>query len=250
MRRYNYFQSLPLAFYSRSLYRDVGQQWRGAGIWYILLLAFICTLIFGFRLGQLGYYGFTDVKSIVVQLPTLTITKGILSIDKPEPYFIKDPQSNRVLAIIDTSGQYTSLTDTSAFVLLTQNKIFTRHGETIKQYVLPDVHRIYTPEKIIRFLGLLMYVFVVVACLLAWLCYFILGLLESFLYAGLAKLLLHTGLTYKTLYRLAAVSLTPAFILAAILSLFAIQFPYRWLIYILLPLAYLIYAIRVNWEKS
>ena len=45
----------------------------------------------------------TSAREFVVQLPTITIFHGELSIDEEEPYFIKDPETGEVFAIIDTT---------------------------------------------------------------------------------------------------------------------------------------------------
>ena len=38
MKRYSIFHPLVLSFFSKSLYRDVGKNWRGTGLLYLLLI--------------------------------------------------------------------------------------------------------------------------------------------------------------------------------------------------------------------
>lgn len=249
MKRYGIFQPLWLAFHSKSLYRDVGQNWRGAGLIYLWLLATICFLVFTVRLVLLVDHSLVALKPYVAQLPTITISQNEVSIDKIEPYFIKHPGSDDVVAIIDTTGRYTSLNDTQASFLLSKDKLFVRRGATIKEYSLSDVNGVFTPERVEHLLWIGYGVAVLIALITLPL-YFLLAVIQTLFYAGLAKLLIYTGLTYKTLLRLAAIALTPTFWLAIIVSLLAIHLPYVWVTYIVLAIAYLLFAIKANWENT
>lgn len=249
MNRYNHLQPLVLAFYSKALYRDVGRNWRGVGLLYLLLLAFVCALAFTAHLTLLAKEGVSIAQPYIAQLPTITLANGEVTIDQPEPYLIKQPQTERTVFIIDTTGQTSSLANTTALALLTKNKLIIAYNNATKEYDLSTTKdRVFTAEEVGHNLPRLAYLVVGVVGAFTILTYFLFGVIETLLYAGLTKLFLQTDLTYKTLCRLATVALTPAFIFSAILALFAIHLPYRWLIYIPLSVGYLIYAIKANWE--
>ncbi len=52
MRRYNLLQPLWLAFYSKSLYRDVRQHWQGFVFVYLIFLVALCYLPAAYRAYQ------------------------------------------------------------------------------------------------------------------------------------------------------------------------------------------------------
>jgi hypothetical protein len=259
MKRYNILQPLLLAFYSKSLYRDIGQNWRGRGFVYLWLLAFILTILFSFNFLRVENLALKFADAMTAQLPIITINNGITTIDQPEPYFIKSPgNSSRVLAIIDSTGEYTSLTNTTALALLTKNQLIVQwSGDKIKEYDLSNTNKVYHPNEIKQALHVLIYWLGVAVCLLIWPLYFLLCVLITLFFSGLTKLLIHTGLTYKTTCRLAAVALTPATALMVVLTILANYLPeikafalsyYRWFIYVGLSFGYLLYGMQANWE--
>lgn len=249
MKRYNFFQALLLAFYSKTFYRDVGQNWRGAGLAYLWFLAAICFIVFTIRLVMFVDDGLTALKPYIAQLPTITINQGDVSIDKAEPFLIKNPKNDEVVAIIDTTGQYTTLDNTTALVLLSKNKLLMQHGTTAKEYTLSDINGVFTAENVdhLLFIG---YVIAVLFGLISLPFYFMLGVSQILVYAGLVSLLIRTGLAYKTLCRLTAIALTPTTLLAIIVSLGVVYLPFAWMIYIVLAIAYILFAVIANWENT
>src|SRR5688500_8215830 len=101
MKRYSIFHPLVLSFFSKSLYRDVGKNWRGTGLLYLLLvlaLVWVPTII----KAQMGLSSWVagDSQELTKQIPAITITKGEVSTDVTTPHFIKDPKTGNVMAII------------------------------------------------------------------------------------------------------------------------------------------------------
>lgn len=76
--------------------------------------------------------------------------------------------------------------------------------------------------------------------------YFTVSFLVTLLYAGIAKLFVRCNHSYKALCRLATVALTPTIYLLTIVNVFALTLPYSNLVYLLLSLGYLIYAIHAS----
>jgi hypothetical protein len=88
MRRYTLVQPFWLAFYSKSLYRDVRQNWQNVALVYLLLLVIICCLPFAYRLHARIEYFAQYLQPWFRQLPTLTIYNEKVSIEQPAPYYI------------------------------------------------------------------------------------------------------------------------------------------------------------------
>ena len=120
MKRYSIFQAPVMAFGSPSFYRDVGRQWKGVAYGYLLLLLTV-TWIAPMITMHIGLSEFLDNEApkIVKQIPKLTISGGRASIEEPQPYRITEPESEQTIAVIDTTGQITSLDQTDAKVLIT-----------------------------------------------------------------------------------------------------------------------------------
>ncbi len=251
MKRYNILQPLYMAFYSKALYRDIGQHWRGSGFLYILLLTAICCIPFVYQI-ELGIAGLANYsKPIVAQLPTITVKQGQVSIDHAEPYYIKAPGSGRELAIIDTTGKVTSLEDTQAFVLLTKTQLIRKEDNIEKKYTIaPNRNAVYTPELVSAFLEKLTLVIAIAIYPVMVILYFLEGIIEALFYSSVAKLFISTSFSFQTLFRLAAVAMTPGFIIAALFDLINLHIPYRWVVYIPLAVGYLIFAIKANLEAN
>jgi hypothetical protein len=61
------------------------------------------------------------------QIPPIVINDGQVQVDAEQPYFITQPDSDEPIAVIDTTGQYTSLRQLpNTFILLTQGELIYR----------------------------------------------------------------------------------------------------------------------------
>src|SRR6266850_121192 len=252
MKRYSIFHPLVLSFFSKSLYRDVAKHWRGTGLLYLFILLavfWIPTII----KGQLATSAWVDgdSKEITKQIPAITISKGQVSTDVTTPYFIKDPKTGTDIAVIDTTGTYTSLENTGAKFLLTKSKLIMSKSATETQtYDLSGVQSFYVDRS--RVEGWLVAAkrwFVPVLYPLAVIFSFIFRAIQLLIYALIGLLfarMLHANLSYKTLMRLSAIAITPVLVLDLVLEFVPIHIP-RWsLLGIVIALAYLFFAVKVN----
>jgi len=256
MKRYSIFHPLVLSFFSKSLYRDVGKNWRGTGLLYlfiILALFWIPTII----KGQLGLSAWVDgdSKEITKQIPAITITKGQVSTDVPTPHIIKDPKTGEDIAIIDTSGTYQNLDNSDAKILLTKSKLIVRKSATESQtYDISGVQSFYLDHsKMEGWLALSKTWFIPVLYPLALIFSFIFRAVQILIYAVVGLLfarILKANLDYKTLMRLSAIAITPVLVLNLILEFVPRHIP-RWsLIGIAIALGYLFFAVKVNAEPE
>jgi uncharacterized protein DUF1189 len=123
MGRYSSLQALPYSFFARGAYRDAARRGRGVGLLYVLFLAAIMTALVVLRI-ELAVLSFNlhQAPRLIAQLPTITIDHGRLSTDA-NPVAIRDPDSGRVLALIDTAATVTALEGSTAYVLFTRDYI-------------------------------------------------------------------------------------------------------------------------------
>lgn len=225
MKRYSIFHPLVLSFFSKSLYRDVAKHWRGTGLLYL------------------------------AQIPAVTISNGQVSTDATMPYFIKDPKTGANIAIIDTTGQYKTLEDTDAKLLLTKSKlIFSKSATETQTYDLSGVQSFYVDRaRVEGWLGIVGSWFGPALYPLAVLFSFIFRAIQMLIYALVGMLfvqILHANLSFKTLMRLAAISITPVLVLDLLLGLLAVHIPGWWLLGIVIALGYLFLAVKVNSEPE
>jgi len=256
MRRYSIFHPLVLSFFSKSLYRDVGKHWRGTGLLYLLMvlaLVWIPTIIKGHL--EMSRWIDGDSKEITKQIPAITISNGQVSTDVTTPHFIKDPKTGNDIAIIDTTGTYTTLENTQAKFLLTKSKlIVSRSAGRTETYDLSGAQSFYVDRS--RVEGWLVTAkvwFVPVLYPLALIFSFIFRAIQILVYALIGLLfarMLHANLNFKTLMRLAAISITPVLILNLLFEFVPVHIPWWSLLGIVIALAYLFFAVKVNAEPE
>ena len=254
MKRYSIFHAFVLSFFSKSFYQDVGQRWRGTGLAFllgVLALVWIPTTI---KLHwTLSRFVRESAPRLTKQIPAITISNGEVSTDVPTPYFINDPETGTPMIIIDTTGEYESLDNTPAKVLLTRSKLITQQRAETRVYDLRDVKSFYVDRVRVegwltfgaRWFALVAYPFVLVFS-------FIFRTIQVLIYALFGMIfasLLNAKLSYQTLMRLAAVSLTPVLVLNLIMEFVPLWIPGWWLLGISIALIYLFLAVKWNAES-
>ncbi len=256
MRRFNIFQPFWMSFYSKPLYRDVGQKWSGVGFLYLLLLLALCWIPMMFMMDRAVdnfVYGYAN--HVAKNIPEITVTNGIVTIDKEVPYFIKDNKGN-IFAVVDTTGDYTSLMHSPAQIILTKSKFFMKEGDgKIKEVQIPPTANFTLGQTQVQqglgFIGrwsaYITYPIMVLAS-------FIYRIIQVLIYAAIGALILmrvmKVKLDYQQLVRLSVIAVTPAVIISTILSLLGISFPFEWLLYFVLAMAYIMFGIGANRTES
>jgi len=256
MKKFSIIHIPVLSFFSKELYRDVGLHWKGVNFSYLLLLLALCWIPTMIKM-HVGFSDFinNEVPAVVEQVPEITITNGEVSISEPQPYYIKDPENNDVLAIIDTNGTIKSLEDPNAICLLTKTNIMWRQGEfetrtidlsKVKNFVL-DSERImgwlHTAEK---FLVIIIYPFALLGS-------YLYRIIQALIYAAVGLLFAlwcKVTLSYATLLRLAVVAVTPCVLVKTILGIAGVHLPYAGLIYLVAALAYLFFGVHATAQTT
>ena len=119
---------LPLfSFFSRKLYRDVGQNWKGANFSYLFLLLAICCILPTLNVRNKIVNSFDNNQlQIINQLPDIHIKNGRVDMDQQKPLYIT--QAGKPVAIIDTTGSMNYIADDNVMALLTSDKLIIRRG--------------------------------------------------------------------------------------------------------------------------
>lgn len=249
-KRYSAGHALYMSFYSGDLYHDVAWNWHGSGLGYLLLLVALCwaPLLLKMHIGILDFAS-NEAPKIIGQIPPITIDKGKVSTTVDTPYFIKDPDSGKELAVIDLTGKITSLEGREAKLLLTSNKLITRQSSAeVREYDLSQVqHFEITREKALDWLLTFKDLFVLILAPFAILAGYIYRTLQILLYAAIGMGFASASnvkLEYGDLMRLAAVAVTPAMIINAVYDVTGKAIPFWWLICFAIAMGYLFFAVK------
>jgi len=252
VRRYSILHPLFMSFFSKSLYQDIARNWPGLCFTYLFSVLALCAIpgVLKFQ-SEFSYIINREAPKYVRQLPAITIEKGKVSIDKPEPYFISDEKTGAHWAVIDTTGGITSLEGSKAVLLLTKTSLIVksddRESRTLDlsgiDNLVVDRSSMYTIlESLEDWVAVFVYPFAVIFSFL----YRVIEVLILALMGTLIAKTVKTSLDYRTLVRLASVSITPVLICGAFLVLAGAEVPYWPLASFILSLAYLFFAIKAN----
>jgi len=253
MKRYSILHPLYLSFFSRDLYRDVRTNWKGTGFLYLLLLLAITWLPVMYKVhGGISEGVKQEAPKYIEQVPKIEIVKGEVSVDRPVPYTIIDPDSHTPLMVIDTSGTITSFEQTTASALLTKNKfMFQKQNKTeTRIYDLSEISDFTVDrdrvsgwvEAFRKYFSIFAYPFALTGS-------FAYRILQMLLYAAIGMLfvkMVKTSLDYATVLRLASVSITPVVILSTLRLLTGFHVPAFWLLCFVIAMGYLFFAINAN----
>ncbi len=257
MKRFSILHPLYLSFFSRDLYRDVRTNWKGTGFLYLLLLLAITWLPVMYKVHREASEEIRlEAPKYLEQVPKITIVKGEVSIDRPVPYTILDPDNHTPFMVIDTSGKITSFEQTAAPALLTKNKfMFQKENKTeTRIYDLSTIDDFTVDrdrvsgwvEAFRKYFSFFAYPFALAGS-------FIYRILQMLLYAAIGTLfvkMLKVQLDYLAVLRLASVSITPVIILSTLRLLTGFHVPALWLLCFVIAMVYLFIAVKANAEPA
>jgi hypothetical protein len=268
MKQYGFLQALVMSFYSRDLYRDVAKNWGGNAFIYLLLLLALCwiplTIATQMALNVAMYSkDATPIDTFVAQIPVLTLKKdGTLSTPENKPYLIYTPNPKKLVAVVDTTGQYTTIENQPFDVLVTKTSYIGRKDDgTIEIHQVPKgtdyvLHPDVIVAKVKGWLGYLWIIMFPVAILGAFIGRLILALFYA-LIGKIMSLVSNAELPYSTIYLLTLVALTPAIVIGTVLDVTnllltaaGVGFAHMGLIYFAIAMIYLFFAIISNKPKT
>lgn len=250
MKKYSAIQIPFLSFYSKALYREACFDWKGTGFAYLFLLLAVCWIpsMIKFDISCSNFIR-NDTPEIITQIPQITFNNGIATVDAPQPYSIKDPKTQKVLLVIDTTGKVNSLKDTEAIGLVTKSEaIFKKNAvETntynykgLGQFTLNQQKITGWLEIVRKYLALTFYPFAVAGS-------FIFRIVQLLIYAGIGILfasLCQSKRSYESLLRLSVVAVTPCIIISMILGVAGINVPFAGFWFFLAAMIYLFIGVR------
>ena len=253
-------KTIPLSFYSSSLYREVADQWRGRSLVYLFVLWAICWIFIAFVITNLlvdvvGY----EVDHFATQMPVIHLEKGIASTEEPGPFFLKNSIDKKVWVVVDTHNKHDISEQNSARVLLRQNVVLIKKGESHMK-TLPFSEELtldFGPKELkARFKEIRKWIMTIV-----YLPIYSVGLILTYVYYLLQSLvfgviglsfssLLKRKLSYWSLVSLSIISMTPTTILNTIFFFWREQINYFLIATFLLSIGYLFFAVKVNPSKK
>jgi hypothetical protein len=254
-RQYPLFAPLFLWF-SKSLWYDVGQRWRGICFFY-LLLVLAATTAATFARAYADYAPFVrdEVPKFTDQLPPITISKGVATVDVEQPHTISDPETGEPMIVIDTTGETTTPPEPGPSMLLTRDSLIVNDEDGIETHDLSDFNNLRDPISldgrtvhgwfawVQRNFFTVLYPSAVALQLLA-------RIIQMLIYGGLAMAVAsgsNVRLTYAGGMRLAAVAVTPILLIDTALVLLGLDLGGWWtLAGIGLAITLLVLAVRAN----
>lgn len=254
MRQYGMFKALFMSFYSKSLYRDVAQNWGGYAILYLLLLVTLSwiplTILMQTTFNHLYEQ---DSDQIVRQIPTLDIKDGKINTPEKRPYIIHSLDNNKDrLVVIDTTGKYKTLQQAQSTMLVTQTQVLTQtKPDEIRINDVPTNLTIVLDPQVIN--GYLK-TYIGYAWILIFPCLVLFGFIYRFIqvliYSLFGKffsfLMKGAPLSYGQIMLIAMVALTPATVFCTAFGFFGVTFAYQPFFYFALAMAYLVLGIKAN----
>ncbi len=249
MRKYGCFHAILLSFYSRDLYRDVAQNWGGRVLLYLLLLLSLCALVITLDVQFLINKDFPPlVEKVTAQAPELKIVKGIVSTPQNRPYLLRDPDTKKVFAVIDTSGKYTTIENSDLTFLLTKTYFMSQSDRhEIKKSMLPtSLNADLKPDEVKHVIdkGASWFWVIIFPAILFFT--YIYRILQAFFYAIFGRIMAaftSSSLGYFDILKLTMVTVTPAILIKLLVSLTFGFFYLDWLVYFLIAMGYLLFAI-------
>lgn len=233
-RRFNVWQAMLGCWYSKPLYYDVAVNWRRSAHGYLLLVLLICWIPV-WAAGWIAYrqIGERSMGRVARQVPWLNIYAGELTVKEAQddkPYVICRPYAGTPIAVVDTSGTFTSLHQTTAYLLATRDRLHLRWGGNQFQMNWPQWLSLQVGLDRMRFAG---YVGRRVWIPVTYSASFFYRAAQNLFYALGAVLiarLLGLSITYRAARRLAIVAVTPSIVLSSAWFLLACPWPKFWLV--------------------
>jgi hypothetical protein len=260
MKQYGRLRAIVLSFYSRELYRDVGQNWRGVGILYLLLLLAIVWLPSAARWFRgLHEFAATGAIEIANQMPAFTITNGVMQASPPGRHVIHEPRPAGkrpgMMVIIDDSIDAMPAELDGEALVLTRREFGTfrpsRGNERRVWKLTPAADMDVTPAEVLTFLSLLQFWIPPIGYAGSVIGSLFFRIAQACLYAAVALMFASRygiKLDYRAAMRLATVAVTPVIVGRTLLWLV----PYdpawyiRWPAAIAITVLYLRFAVQAN----
>jgi len=255
MKQFSIFAAPFYSFFSRELFVDVGRRWGAKTFVYLLLVLALSwiPMMISMRSAWTEFLS-GDAPAVTEQIPPITIENGHVSADVEQPHFIRTSEPDEVFAIIDTTGEITSLDGTTARMLLTESHLIARKNDNeTRVYDLSAVQQFELDgpkvENWLRLFGtwglILLYPLLVVGS-------YVYRIVQALFYSVFGLVFaknMQSRLDYSGILRVTVVAVTPALVLKTLLGLGGASFPFSWVVYSLVAIGYVAFGVAANREE-
>ena len=251
MKKYTYFHALIASFHSKIFYEDVTLLWKGTGIAYLIFLSCLCSIPYAFQINHF-YNNFIEKKlPVYIQdLPEIDIKDGKAHVSVEQPFFLK--HNDNTYAIIDTTGQITSLENSQATILITKNHLLIKRpqaqGQSLNLRDFGDVRL--TKQSIMKSAGVLKNFLLFIVYPFFLFSFFLLHLLQLFFFSvmglAIASIKGASSITYRDILRLSAVAMTPSILIKTFFDYIDIGLSLLWFFYFIVATAYIVLAVHMG----
>lgn len=269
-RFYNYWQALYLAFFSPSLYVDVGKRWKGLGVSYLLFVIAIAFLPFGaWKTYEIRNDLYERYITPLENVPPIFIKRGQVFFNEPMPYQARNKRGE-VIFIVDTTGVINSMDvgtnelHPNLFMLITKDKIFFRvpakpnwgpmnkqpQDAVYEQTIDKNVNEVIVVKSWLESSGIFKVMYFLFAFIYPGIVFAFFGLYLALFLAFammgqlISKLYFNMPLNYKQAMRLLSVSSTPYFFFVILTLSMSLFFPGSKIILLVILLLYFCFAIH------
>lgn len=180
-KKINIFRTVILASFSKNFFQEVAHSWRGIGLSYLVSISFFAAILILPHSNSISVSSFLDAttdENLIKQVPTVTIEKGIISVDVKTPYTIytKDKQP---FITFDKYGNLANFKQLKSQLIMTENHIYIHlNNGKIRDMPVPD-HITLKPHLFFQFFSVIFALANLVIFLGLWLFWIVLTLITS-----------------------------------------------------------------------
>ncbi len=254
VRRYDLRHPYWLSFFHKPFYRDVASHWRGLAFVHLLILLALTGTVFMLHFKTLATV-FVDEQApaILAQIPPITIERGTVRTRVDQPYRIYRADGTRLFAVIDTTGEITSLGQTEAMLLLTRSQLMARIGSGGSRIIdLRPIEKLeLTRNDVAQWLQTSLRWAPVVLFPLMLFFSFCLRTVQVVIYGGIgmvAAMLWKRPLPFGATVAVGIMAMTPVILIDTLIMVFALDVPFWGTGGFVVALAYLLFGIRAATE--
>ncbi|MBL0713292.1 MAG: DUF1189 family protein [Desulfosarcina sp.] len=255
-RRYGLPHPYFLSFFFKPFYQDVARHWRGLAFVHLFILLALTGVAFILHFQAIATaFVQNQAPAIIAQLPTIVIEKGKGSVAVEQPYQVFMPESRNLLAVIDTTGQITSLRQTDAILLLTRSRLIARLGAGDSRVIdLSPIEQMrLTRDDFYQWLQTTLQWAPFVLYPLTIFFTYCLRTVQVLIYGGIGLVvasLLKRTIPFGAAVSVAVMAMTPVILIDTLIMLLKIQLPLWGIGSFVLAFAYLFFGIRAATETA
>jgi hypothetical protein len=258
MKKFRIYHPFYMAFYSKGLYRDVCFHWPGMGFQFLGLLVFLVSLAKGLALFSIVYAASADIKAeLAVNDPVITISNGVATMKPKGPIAIQHPYFGGDFILLDPGGDTDRLGEIKQGIYLASDTLYIKLAEDrdAVEYDLSEFQDmaegqseiVIDRDSIESYMDVYVVFIIPVAVTFGFM---ILYFIYAFTMFGMGMVgvlfakVWKADPPYTSMLRVAAISLAPAAVLDAALSISQLHMPHMELIKIVITLVYMNMAVK------